>query len=512
MNMYKNKKTPRNIFIVSFFTAMSRLLGLVRDMLFSRVIGISYVADAFFLALRIPNIFRRITSEGAFAASFIPIFSRDFLKNRNKSINFAESILFYMIVTITVSVLLAQILMPLLIYLLAGGFSENQTKLDIAVSYSRLTLPYIIFISLSSLGSAIINNQGKFFVTSLAPIFLNIFLITALLFPDLSIIDRGFLLSFAVSISGLVHFLLIFYILKKQNFSLRFIRKKRDKSLRDFSNLAWPQTISGFAVQFNILISGFISSFKEGGISVLYYAERLYQLPLALIGISIGTVILPHLASLNINKQKEEIKNLINSTLKFTLVLIIPATFGLIVLSEIVVSVIYEYGVFGKNEVSIVSNVLIGFSIGLPAFVLIRIFSSVFYSMSDTRRPLRYSLFAISVNIVLSIFLFINYGVVGIAYATSFSAWIHALIFYIKLRELSLVFFTKDTLFDFIKIIFCSTLMSLLINFLITNINLSYPVITLVILVLIGIVTYLLFLFLVGLYRKDDIKTFIKDF
>ena len=140
------------------------------------------------------------------------------------------------------------------------------------------------------------------------------------------------------------------------------------------------------------MISGFISSFKEGGISVLYYAERLYQLPLALIGISIGTVILPHLASLNINKQKEEIKNLINSTLKFALVLIIPATFGLIVLSEIVVSVIYEYGVFGKNEVSIVSNVLIGFSIGLPAFVLIRIFSSVFYSMSDTRRPLRYSL------------------------------------------------------------------------------------------------------------------------
>ena len=218
MNMYKNKTTPRNIFTVSFFTAMSRLLGLIRDMLFSRVIGISYVADAFFLALRIPNIFRRITSEGAFAASFIPIFSRDFLENRNKSINFAESILFYMIVTITVLVLLAQILMPLLIYLLAGGFSENQTKLDIAISYSRLTLPYIIFISLSSLGSAIINNQGKFFATSLAPIFLNIFLIMALLFPDLNIIDRGFLLSFAVSISGLVHFLLIFYILKKQNF------------------------------------------------------------------------------------------------------------------------------------------------------------------------------------------------------------------------------------------------------------------------------------------------------
>ena len=227
--MYNNK-APRSIITVSLFTGLSRLLGLIRDMLFSRVIGISYVADAFFIALRIPNIFRRITSEGAFSASFIPIFSRDFSENKNKSINFAESVLFYMITTITLLVLLAQILMPLLIYLLAGGFSENQIKIDNATSYSRLTLPYIIFISLSSLGSAIINNQGKFFVTSLAPIFLNIFLIITLLFPNLNMIDRGYLLSFAVSISGFLHFLLIFYVLKKQKFSLRFTKKKDNKS------------------------------------------------------------------------------------------------------------------------------------------------------------------------------------------------------------------------------------------------------------------------------------------
>ena len=173
MNHYK--KSSKSILTVGFFTALSRLFGLVRDMLFSRVMGISFFADAFFIALRLPNIFRRITSDGAFSASFIPIFSREISISKSRSINFSENVLFYMLIIVTSLVLLAQLLMPLLVYLIAGGFSDSQSKLDITTSYARLTLPYIIFISLSSIGSAIINHQGKFFVTSLAPIFLNFF-------------------------------------------------------------------------------------------------------------------------------------------------------------------------------------------------------------------------------------------------------------------------------------------------------------------------------------------------
>ena len=361
--MLKKKNPSRNIIIVSFFTALSRIFGLIRDMMFSRVIGISFVADAFFIALRLPNIFRRITAEGAFSAAFIPIFSKKFLEDKKDSIKFSEDILYYMIIFITLLAIVTQVIMPFVIYILAGGFSQNLTKLELAVSYSRLTLPYIIFISLGSLGSAIINSKGKFFVTSLTPILLNIFLILALLIPNLEIISRGYLLSFAVSFSGIIHFLIIFSTLSKEGFSLRFRKSKKNQSINSFSRLAWPQTISGLAIQFNILISGFIASFKDGGISILYYAERLYQFPLALIGISIGTVILPHLASLNLNKQKNEVRDLLNNTLKIALVLIIPASMGLIFLSELIVSVIYEYGVFGVYEVGMVSNVLIGFSI-----------------------------------------------------------------------------------------------------------------------------------------------------
>ena len=510
--MHHYKKSSKSILTVGFFTALSRLFGLVRDMLFSRVMGISFFADAFFIALRLPNIFRRITSDGAFSASFIPIFSREISISKSRSINFSENVLFYMLIIVTSLVLLAQLLMPLLVYLIAGGFSDSQSKLDITTSYARLTLPYIIFISLSSIGSAIINHQGKFFVTSLAPIFLNFFLIIALLFPNLNILDRGFLLSFSVSLSGFFNFVLIFYVLKKLNFSLRFKKSNNNESLKDFSKLAVPQTFSGFATQFNILVSGFISSFREGGISILYYAERLYQLPLALIGISIGTVILPYLASLNIRNQKDKIIDLLSITFKIALSLIIPAAFGLIFLSKMIVSVIYEYGIFGEYEVTEVSNVLIGFSFGLPAYVLIRIFSSVFYSMADTKNPLKYSLMAIGINIALSIPLFVNFGVVGIAYATSLSAWFHLIIIYVKLRRLKLILSNMQIFIETLKIIFSSLIMLLIIKMLIHNIYFLYPVISLLIFVLVGMISYMLCLFLTGVYRKSDIKDFIKDF
>ena len=509
--MLKKKNPSRNIIIVSFSTALSRIFGLIRDMMFSRVIGISFVADAFFIALRLPNMFRRITAEGAFSAAFIPIFSKKYLEDKKDSIKFSEDILYYMIISITLLAIVAQVIMPLVIYILAGGFSQNLTKLELAVSYSRLTLPYIIFISLGSLGSAIINSKGKFFVTSLTPILLNIFLIFVLLIPDLEIIFRGFLLSFVVSFSGIIHFLIIFYILSREGFSLRFRKSKKNQSIDNFSRLAWPQTISGLAIQFNILISGFIASFKEGGISILYYAERLYQFPLALIGISIGTVILPHLASLNLNKQKNEVKSLLNDTLKIALVLIIPASMGLIFLSELIVSVIYEYGIFGIYEVGMVSSVLIGFSIGLPAYVLIRIFSSIFYSMSDTKNPLIYSLIAISINIFLSIPMFIYFGVVGISYATSISAWLHALIFYIKLKELALFSLTKEFILDIWRVLLISLVMGIIVSYFSDQLSLFFPIISVVILVFVGIAIYLIGLFFIGVYKKDDIKRFITN-
>ena len=218
------------------------------------------------------------------------------------------------------------------------------------------------------------------------------------------------------------------------------------------------------------------------------------------------------MASLNIRNQKDKIIDLLSITFKIALSLIIPAAFGLIFLSKMIVSVIYEYGIFGEYEVTEVSNVLIGFSFGLPAYVLIRIFSSVFYSMADTKNPLKYSLIAIGINITLSVPLFVNFGVVGIAYATSLSAWVHLIIIFVKLRRLKLILINMQIFTEIIKIIFSSLMMLLIIKMLIDNIYFLYPVISFLSCVLVGRISYMLCLFLTGVYRKSDIKDFIKDF
>ena len=503
--MVQSKRLIKSIFTVSFFTGLSRVFGLIRDMLLSRIIGISFVADVFIIALRFANIFRRITAEGAFSAAFVPLFFSEREKSKKDSIKFSEDILYYLLISLTLVTILTQVFMPLIIYFFAGGFNKDPSKLDLAITFSRLTLPYIIFISLSSLGSAILNAKGKYSITSVSPILLNIFLILALIIPQEDLINKGYLLSLAVSVSGVFHFAVIFYFLGQEGYTLKLRKPKEKSSLNKFSKLAWPQIISGIFLQLNIVVSGLIASFFNGGISILYYAERLYQLPLALIGISIGTVILPMLSSLNIKNQMNEFEIVVNDALKFSLMLIIPATASFIILSSLMVESIYQYGVFGNEGTKVVATTLIGFSIGLPAYVLIKILSSVFYSLSDTRTPLIYNIVAIVTNISLSIPLFLYSGVVGIAYATSISAWLNAIMLIVRLHFISIKIFKKEFSINIIKIITSTILMSFILIFTIDRIYILGPIIALILLIIIGLCVYFAGLFLMGVYKKSDI-------
>ena len=298
-SVQKKNSLFKSTFIVASLTLISRITGLIRDILISNVLGISLVADAFFVALRLPNIFRRITAEGAFSAVFIPIFSRNLLRGKKNAIKFTQDILYILVISATLVACFLQVLMPLIMYFMAFGFSDDPIKFNLAIIYSRITAPYILFISLSSLGIGILNSLGKYSVASLSPIILNIFLIIALLLPNEDIFMRGYFLSFAVTISGLVQCILIFFVLKKLDYSIRLKRPKDNSKINSFIERAKPQIGTGLVLQVNILISGVIASFAQGGISTLYYAERLYQLPLALFGISIGTVLLPTLSSLD---------------------------------------------------------------------------------------------------------------------------------------------------------------------------------------------------------------------
>jgi putative peptidoglycan lipid II flippase len=499
----------RSTFIVASLTALSRIAGLIRDVLISNVLGVSFVADAFIVALRLPNIFRRITAEGAFSAAFVPIFSKKLLEGKASSINFSQDILYVLTISIIIITSLLQLLMPWVMYLMAYGFSSDIAKFELAIIYSRITVPYILFISLSSLGVGILNSIGKYSVASLSPVILNILLIIALALPSDDILLTGYFLSFAVMLSGFLQFILIFLTLRKNRYSLKLRRPKNYDQINKFMKLANPQIITGLILQANILLSGAIASFAQGGISTLYFAERLYQLPLALFGISIGTVLLPTLSSLHIKNDIAEINLVVRRSVKFALIMSIPAATGLMIISVPIITLIYQHGLFNELNTILVSKTLIAFSIGLPAFILIKIYLPIFYSMGDTKNPLRYSLISTAINIFMALFLFSKYGIIGIALSTSFSSWVNFLLLSNKSKSFMISVFSARLYFDLVKVILSSAAMAYVIFFLL-NILTDFSIASQILIITpTGMLIYFLILSLLGVLNKNDISSII---
>ena len=513
MMSYSSNKNSlfRPTLIVAGLTSVSRVVGLIRDVLISNVLGVSYITDIFIIALRIPNIFRRITAEGAFSSAFIPMFSKKLISNKSSAIKFSEDILFFSLVIMILITSLIQILMPFIIYSIAFGFTNDPVKYDLTVNFSRITTPYILLISLSSIGIGILNSLGRYFVSSFAPIIFNAILVFILLLPINNITSVGYFMTFGVIISGIIQFLLVFYFLHKSGYILNLKIPKNLDLINKFSVVAKPQIITGLVMQANIVLSGIIASFVEGGISILYYAERLYQLPLALFGISIGTVLLPILSSLDIKKDFDKINPVITNTIKFSLIMIIPSAVGLSIISVPLISVIYEHGMFSEINTINVSKALVAFSLGLPAFVLIKIYLPIFYSIGDTRTPLFYSIVSISINLVLAMALFKPIGVIGIALSTSVSSWLNLFLLMAGLKKSKIHISLEKLYGDLFKIILSVIFMSLYI-IMVSKLLVHLPLILqLAFLVISGALIYFLVLFVLGVFHKNDIITIIKN-
>ncbi len=501
----------KSTLVVASLTSVSRVVGLIRDVLISNVLGVSYITDIFVVALRIPNIFRRITAEGAFSSAFIPMFSKKLSSNKISAIKFSEDILFVSLVVMILITSLLQILMPFIIYFIAFGFANDPIKFDLAINFSRITTPYILLISLSSIGIGILNSIGRYFASSFAPIIFNFVLVFILLLPINDITAVGYFMSFGVTISGIIQFLLVFYFLYKSGYILNLKKPDNLHLINKFSITAKPQIITGLVMQANIVLSGIIASFVEGGISILYYAERLYQLPLALFGISIGTVLLPTLSSLDIKKDFNKINPVITNIIKFSLIMIIPSAVGLSIISAPLISVIYEHGMFSEINTVNVSKALIAFSFGLPAFVLIKIYLPIFYSIGDTRTPLFYSIISISINLILALALFKPIGIIGIALSTSISSWLNLFLLMVGLKKYNISISLEKIYSDLLKIILSVVFMALNI-IIISKFLIHLPLILqLVVMVLSGAFIYFLVLFVLGVFNKNDIITIIKN-
>ena len=375
MNLIKSTGT------FSFFTIISRLLGYVRDILIAVFLGAGPLADAFFVAFRIPNTFRRLFAEGTFNAAFVPSYSA-LLGKKKQSENFANNIFNLLVLGLFFLVIIIEILMPFFVFLIAPGFEGDSQKMELAITLTRVTFPFLLFISLASFFSAILNSHNKFAVASAAPIILNILLIGVLFFGVTLNDQLVYYLSYAVTVSGILQFIFLYFFIKKYFSPKLNFNIKIDKKIKIFFKKLLPSIFSSGVTQINILVGTIIASFQAGAVSYLYYADRVYQINLAIAGIAIGTVILPQLSRYVQNNNENKINLIQNKALELSLFLSIPAAIALLIASEEIISSLFGYGSFDEVSVNNSAKALFYFGVGLPAFSLIKVFSTFF--LQDT--------------------------------------------------------------------------------------------------------------------------------
>jgi putative peptidoglycan lipid II flippase len=464
MNLIKSTGT------FSFFTIISRLLGYIRDILIAIFLGTGPLADAFFVAFRIPNTFRRLFSEGTFNAAFVPSYSALLIKKK-KSENFANSVFSLLVLGLFFLVLIIEILMPLFVFLIAPGFEGDYEKMELVITLTRITFPFLLFISLASFFSAILNSHNKFAIASAAPIILNILLIGVLFFGKIINDKLVYYLSYAVTTSGILQFVFLYFFVKKYvSFKFKlFIRI--DKKIKLFFSKLLPSIFSSGVTQINILVGTIIASFQTSAVSYLYYADRIYQINLAIAGIAIGIVILPQLSKHVQNKKKTKVNLIQNKALELSLFLSIPAAIALVIASEEIISSLFGYGSFDENSVKNSAKALFYFAVGLPAFSLIKVFSTFFFARHNTKTPFYISLISVLLNILISVIFFRDIGFIIIPIATTISSWFNAIYLFIILKQKKFFSFNLIFINKFIKILITSIFMGIFFNYLIQFFN-----------------------------------------
>lgn len=461
----------KGAFTVSFFIFISRIFGFLRDVLIAQFLGVSYLSDAFFAAFRLPNFFRRVFGEGALNSAFVPIFIENINNNNKKQEKiFAQnifSILFYILLIFT---LIFQIFMPFMMKIIFPGFVQNPEKFDLLVSLSRITIFYLIFISLVSLCSAILNSLSKFSAPAATPIILNVTLIFSIfVFQDITP-NYAYALSWGVFLAGILQFIFLLFftfkakiILYPKSFSLKLFS---EKSVKKFFKKILPGVIGANVMQINLLIDSIFASMVFGAISYLYYADRVNQLPLAMIGIAIGIALLPAMSKKIKEKNDNEAIKLQNLALEISLILVLPAALALNSLSSLIISVLFERGEFLANETMAVSKALSYYSIGLPAYVLVKIFEPAFFARGNTKTPMKIAFICMFANVLFnSIFFFNNFGYIGIVLSSVCSSYLNLILMVIILFSKKLFYIQQGFLTKFIKILLPSLIMFLFLYY-----------------------------------------------
>ncbi len=430
MSLYRSFAT------VGGLTAISRVLGFVRDQLIAYVLGTGQVADAFIVAFRIPNLFRRLFAEGAFNSAFVPLFAERLEgAGPSEAKGFAEEALAGLFAVLLLFTVLAEIAMPYVLPFIAIGFAGNQVKFDLTVLLTRIAFPYLICVSLMALYSGVLSGLRQYAAASAAQILLNVVLTIAMGIAYWLGLSRspsaGILLAGAVTVAGVVQLAMLARESARHGMRLALRWPRHTDGMRKLVALGIPALIAGGITQLNIIVGTNIASLQAGANSFLYYADRLYQLPLGIVGIAIGVVLLPDIARQLKAGNLGTVHENQNRAIEFSLLLTLPAAVALAVVPLPIIRVLFERGAFTAADSPPTAWALSAFAFGLPAFVLNKVLSPAYFARADTRTPMNFALINLIVNAVGSIALFFilqHYGYlphVGIAIATTLAAWLN---------------------------------------------------------------------------------------
>ena len=459
--------------IIGSITMLSRILGYARDLLIAKILGAGLVSDAFFVSFKLPNLFRRLFAEGSVSSAFIPVVSGINEKKgeleANKFLSEVISIIFSFLLILIIFI---EIFMPFIIFMISPGFIHNSEKYNLTVYLARITLPFLLFISISSLIGGYLNTLGKFAAMAFIPVILNLCMLCVLVFFVVNPQSKEEVSSFlamSISLAGIFQLIWLIFHYKRNGHSFIFKKInffKISKEGKRLILLFLPAALGNGVYQLNLLIDMILAStLVDGSISYLYFADRINQLPLGVLGIALSTALLPILSKKIKQKKYLEVNDDVNECLQIGIVFTLPCVVGLFMLSEPIINVLFVRGAFTSLDGLLTSRALEAFCFGLPAFILIKILVVNFYAREDTKTPVYVAFIAVILNLILNLILIKEFMHVGLAIATSISAWLNCIILYVILKKKLFIKIKLKTYKIFYKSFIASILTAIFINY-----------------------------------------------
>lgn len=506
-------------------TLVSRVLGMVRDMLVARYLGAGLASDAFLIAWRLPNLFRALFAEGAFAAVFVPMFNRTMAEadaanpgsGKAAAVSFAGQVLSVLFPFLVLFTGVMMLLAGPVVWAMTGGFPDGGAeKFNLAVDLTQITFPYLALISIVSLLGGILNSLDRFWVNAAAPVLLNICMILAVvLFRGDTPLETSYTQAIAVTVSGAMQLGWLMWSCQRAGVVLRLGFPRLTPAIKRLLVLIFPAALGAGAIQFNLLISTSLAArfLPQGAVSYLYYADRLNQLPLGLIGIGVGTAILPALSRQIGSGNEQAARDTQNRAIELSLFLALPAAVALCVAATPLIRGLLQHGVFTATDTIGTASALAAFAVGVPAYVLIKVLTPGFYARQDTKTPVRVALFSMLFNLIGNLVLIWPLGHVGVAVSTAIAAWVNVLVLYWLLHKRDQLKVDTRLQYRGLRIIAASALMGLALWLLgpMFDPYMAHGVIARVVALALlcgsGAVVYAIAIFAFGAYRLSELRS-----